>query len=71
MNAKGYAAEVRTLKPRLGGGFVAFAPDLMGCVADGESRAIALLNLEDAVLCWVAAANAAGLTVPEPRFAEA
>lgn len=71
MNANGYAAEVQALKAALGGGFVAFAPGLPGCVADGESRTVALLNLEDAIRCWLAAAKADGVPIPEPSFAEA
>ena len=67
----GYEAEVRDLKRELGGGFVAFAPELTGCVADGESRMVALLNLEDAILCWIRAARTHGRPVPAPQFAEA
>jgi antitoxin HicB len=57
MTVEGYLVEVRELSGRLGGGFVAFAPALKGCVADGESRAIALLNLEEAIGCWLEAAR--------------
>ena len=71
MIVQGCRVEVRDLKLDLGGGFVAFAPALIGCVADGESRMVTLLNLEDAILCWIAAARADGRTVPAPRFAEA
>ncbi|QNP44576.1 type II toxin-antitoxin system HicB family antitoxin (plasmid) [Sphingomonas daechungensis] len=54
---EGRLVEVSKLSEQLGGGFVAFAPALKGCVADGESRAIALLNLEDAIGCWLEAAR--------------
>lgn len=71
MIVQGYPIEVRDLIRELGGGFVAFAPDLIGCIADGESRTVALLNLEDAILCWIEAARAEGRPVPAPRFADA
>ena len=70
MNIRGYGVEVRALKQELGGGFVAFAPELTGCISDGESRMVALLNLEDAMLCWIEAAQAIGRHVPAPRLAE-
>jgi predicted RNase H-like HicB family nuclease len=71
MNIGGYKVEVQKLSSALGGGFVAFAPELMGCIADGESRAVALLNLEDAIECWVEGARATGRPVPQPNFASA
>jgi predicted RNase H-like HicB family nuclease len=58
MMIEGHLVEVSKLSEQLGGGFVAFAPALKGCIADGESRAIALLNLEDAIGCWLEAARA-------------
>ena len=71
MNIRGYKVEVQKISSDLGGGFVAFAPELMGCIADGESRAVALLNLEDAIECWINAAQVAGRPVPQPSFAKA
>ena len=55
---RGYHVEVRPLAAHLGGGFVAFAPALNGCVADGESPDEALSNLDDAILCWLEVAHA-------------
>ena len=49
MIIQGYKIELQRLNAALGGGFIAFAPDLRGCVSDGETPAIALLNLEDAI----------------------
>lgn len=71
MNIRGYKVEVQKLSSGLGGGFVAFAPELMGCIADGESRAVALLNLEDAIECWIDAARVAGRPVPQHNLANA
>jgi predicted RNase H-like HicB family nuclease len=64
MNIDGYKVEIRPLSPRLGSGFVAFAPELVGCVSDGESRIIALLNLKDAMECWLEEARARGRPIP-------
>lgn len=71
MNVQGYDAVVQDLSASLGGGFVAFAPRLTGCVADGESRTVALLNLEDAIQCWIEAARAEGRFVPASDLAYA
>jgi predicted RNase H-like HicB family nuclease len=64
----GYHVEVRPLSARLGGGFVAYAPALTGCVADGESRDEALRNLEDAMSCWLAAARAQRRPIPRAEL---
>jgi|Kansoi200Nextera_1026148.scaffolds.fasta_scaffold16992_2 Uncharacterized conserved protein len=64
MNIDGYKVEVRPLSPRLGCGFVAFAPELVGCVSDGESQVIALLNLKDAIECWLEEARARDRPIP-------
>jgi antitoxin HicB len=64
MNFRGYAVDVEKLSRDLGGGFVAFAPALKGCIADGESRDEALRHLEDAVGCWLAAAKEKGRRIP-------
>lgn len=67
MNVLGYAAEVQPLVEKLGGGFVAFIPDLKGCLSDGETEQEALANLEDAARCWLAAARELGVGIPTPR----
>ena len=68
MRIKDYRVEVRKLSADLGGGFVAFAPQLTGCVSDGESAASALLNLEDAVEMWLDAAREQRRPIPEPML---
>jgi antitoxin HicB len=71
MNLRGYAIEVQELNADLGGGFIAFAPQLTGCASDGESRAAAILNLEDAIVSWLDAARVAGRAIPEPGLTDA
>jgi predicted RNase H-like HicB family nuclease len=61
---RGYHVEVRPLLPHLGGGFVAFAPDLTGCLSDGETPDEALRNLDDAILCWLETAQAEHRHIP-------
>ena len=72
MNAKGYVAEVRSLEPRLGGGFVVFRrPASWAASRTAKAGRLRCSTSRTQSFAWVAAANAAGLTVPEPRFAEA
>jgi predicted RNase H-like HicB family nuclease len=71
MSIEGYQVEVRKLNADLGGGFVAFVPQLTGCVSDGESAAIALLNLEDAFEMWLDAAREQRRPIPQPILSEA
>lgn len=61
-----YRVFVERLAPHLGGGFVAYAPDLMGCVSDGESPDAALQNIYDAIACWIETADDRGEEVPQP-----
>jgi antitoxin HicB len=59
-----YRVFVEPLVARLGGGFVAYAPDLLGCVSDGETPDEALHNIYDAIGCWVEAALENGEQIP-------
>ena len=61
-----YRVFVEPLSPDLGGGFVSYAPDLMGCISDGSSPDEALHNIYDAIECWVDAAIERGEAVPPP-----
>ena len=47
--------------------FVAEVPELPGCMAHGESKAIALQNAEEAIALWVRTAQEDGLKVPKPK----
>lgn len=66
IDVRDYRVFVERLAPRLGGGFVAYAPELLGCVSDGETPDEALHNIYDAIACWIDAATANGETVPPP-----
>ena len=49
-----YRIEIFALSKEDGGGFLAIAPDLPGCFADGWTQREALANLRDAIAEWIA-----------------
>lgn len=61
-----YPFTVRPLSQEEGGGYLAEAIDLNGCIADGETIEEAVNNLEDAVNSWVKTAQELHLFVPAP-----
>lgn len=61
-----YPVTVRPLPQADGGGFVALVPDLPGCMSDGATPQEALSNVQDAIECWIEAANEMGRPVPPP-----
>ena len=67
---RGYEVVVELLNRRLGGGFVAYAPALTGCLADGTTSEEALENLADAIDCWIEFARLSGRRIPEPAVQE-
>jgi predicted RNase H-like HicB family nuclease len=48
-------------------GFIAEAPELPGCAADGKSYQEALANVELVIREWIATAKAFGRPIPSPR----
>ncbi len=69
IDARDYRVFVERLAPRLGGGFVSYAPELMGCVSDGETPDEALRNIYDAITSWIETAQARGESIPRPANA--
>ena len=61
-----YPVVVEPLSEEDGGGFAAIVPDLPGCMSDGETRAEAAHNVEDAIACWIEEAADTGRQVPAP-----
>jgi predicted RNase H-like HicB family nuclease len=47
--------------------FIAEAPELPGCMADGKSHQDALANLEVIIAEWIETARELGRSIPEPR----
>ncbi|MEO6610324.1 MAG: type II toxin-antitoxin system HicB family antitoxin [Aestuariivirga sp.] len=66
MNRLSYPVVVQPLKDEDGGGFIATAPDLPGCMSDGETPEEALKNVQDAIAAWIEAANDMGRKIPKP-----
>ena len=65
-NAAQYRVYVEPLAANLGGGFVAYSPELNGCLADGETPAEALAAIYDAIQCWIEGATESGRRIPTP-----
>jgi antitoxin HicB len=49
------------------GGFIATAPELPGCMSDGETPEAALASIEGAISEWIDEAQRLGRAVPAPR----
>lgn len=69
MDARNFRVFVEPSAPALGGGYVSYAPELKGCVSDGETPDDALRNIYDAISCWIASAERHDEPVPEPSLA--
>jgi predicted RNase H-like HicB family nuclease len=66
MAHRDYPVIIERMDPEDGSGFVAYAPDLPGCMSDGETYAEAAANVQDAIACWIEAAVEMGRPIPEP-----
>jgi len=66
IKATDYPLIVEPLSEEDGGGFAARAPDLPGCMSDGETPEEAVVNARDAILQWIEAAHDLGHAVPPP-----
>lgn len=62
-----YAVRIEKLAPSDGGGYLATAPDLPGCMSDGETPEEALANIQDAIASWLDEARRLGREPPAPR----
>lgn len=61
-----YPLVVRPLAREDGGGWLAEVPDLPGCMSDGETPQEAVAHVQDAITCWIEAAQEDGRPVPQP-----
>ena len=66
-----YRIGLRPLGVDDGGGWLAEAPELPGCMSDGDTPQQAVENLMDAIACWIEAAEEDGRPVPAPASADA
>jgi antitoxin HicB len=65
-NASAYPIRIMALPEEEGGGFVAWAPDLPGCMSDGETQADAVQNARQAISEWIEEAHREGIPIPAP-----
>ncbi len=54
------------LEPQVEGGFTVTAPDLPGCVSQGETEGKCRANIAEATGGWIETARANGWPVPSP-----
>jgi antitoxin HicB len=61
-----YQIIIDPLPEEEGGGFLATVPDLPGCMSDGETEFEAVQNVQDAIACWIEAAEENNRPIPIP-----
>ena len=66
MSKADYSIVIERLPKAEGGGFVAYVPDLPGCMSDGATDVEALENVHDAIDAWIDQARRMGRPVPRP-----
>lgn len=64
-----YIIVVTPLSDEDGGGFLGLVPDLHGCMSDGETRAEAIKNTEDAIEEWIDLHKSLDREIPQPGCA--
>ena len=65
-----YPVRLRRLSRGEGGGWLAEAPDLPGCMSDGSTPAEAVEHVQGAIRSWIEAAAELGRAVPPPMADE-
>lgn len=61
-----YSVHIERLTESDGGGYLAIAPDLPGCMSDGATPEEALKNVQEAIESWIEAAKAWDQDIPQP-----
>jgi antitoxin HicB len=61
-----YAVRIERLADGNGGGYLATAPDLPGCMSDGETPEEALKNIQEAIVSWIEAAQEWKMDIRHP-----
>lgn len=62
----GYSVRLSQLSEEDGGGWIAFVPELPGCLTDGETPDEAYNNLKEVLPFWLQVAKEAGKKIPHP-----
>src|SRR3990167_4891513 len=68
MKSYDYPITIRPLSKEDGGGYLAEAPDLPGCIADGKTVNEALVEVESAIQSWIKTALEFGDNIPRPSI---
>ena len=66
-----YPFQITPLSDDEGGGYLITFPDLPGCMSDGPTPAAAADAVQDAIACWIEAAEEDGRPVPRPHVTAA
>jgi antitoxin HicB len=61
-----YSVFIERLTDSDGGGYLATAPDLPGCMSDGETPEEALKKVQEAIASWIEAARKWEMDIPKP-----
>lgn len=61
-----YPVIIAPLPSEDGGGFLATVPDLPGCMSDGDTPEEVIVNVQDAIVTWIEAAQDMRHAVPSP-----
>ncbi len=69
MSEQGYPIVVTKLSEEEGGGYLAFAPDLPGCMTDAETPEAAVQGIQSAIGEWLDESERMGRAAPEPGSA--
>ena len=67
MKLEDYAIRIEPLPREEDGGFLVTAPDLPGCVADGETIEAAIAEVHDAFKAWAIAERQDRGELPAPK----
>lgn len=62
----GYSIISRELTEEEGGGIFIEVPALPGCASDGETWNEALIDIKQAIKCWIDCAKERGKKIPKP-----
>ena len=60
------AVEYRMIIQKDGDVFVAWSPDLPGCIAEGDTPTEVVVALHDAMEAWLEASSEQGQSIPPP-----
>jgi predicted RNase H-like HicB family nuclease len=66
-----YEIRVKPLPPDEGGGFLAWVPDLPGCMSDGHTPGEAIENASAAINEWIEEALRLDRAIPAPTRKQA